>query len=296
MSIDLTHVQFEGKPTVSRRRVQRSPGGVERRTTLELPARRQASPRVGGLPAFVLSQAGLIPSSYRAAPLERRTGACLRAVKVTTERAAREQLITRPELLGAALSTLLIGVSAFFRDAPVFDALRATVVPALKERAAPIRVWSIGCSTGAELYSVAILLDEAGLLDRVRLLGTDCRPDAVSGARHGTFTEEEMAGVTAEQRSRHFERVRSGWRVNERLRERIHWEVADATRVAAPGQWDLVLCRNLVIYLEEAAAEAMLRRIVAHLSPQGFLVVGKAERPAASFGLAPVARCVYRKP
>lgn len=294
--IDLTHVRFQGCPAPRRR--PRSNAAQTPRLQRRGAAQRgnpQTASVVGGLAAFVLARAGLQPAAYRHGPLERRVGACLRAVKADTEQSALERIQARPDLLGTVLSTLLIGVSEFFRDTAAFEVLRSTVVPALQRHGGELRIRSVGCSTGAELYSVAMLLAEAGLLDRAVLLGTDCRPDAVAAAARGLYSDHDLRGVHPEVRARHFEHTRCGWRVHDRLRAATAWRVADATTADTDfGQWDLVLCRNLVIYLQARTAEALLERVAAGLRPGGFLMVGKAERPPRRLGLTAVGRCVFR--
>src|SRR5690606_38568523 len=106
---------------------------------------------------------------YRSRPLERRLGACLRSLRVGSEDEAKALIAARPELLNRILSTLLIGVTEFFRDPLVFASLREIVVPELGRRTSAPRVLSVGCANGAELYSVAILLAEAGLLEGAAL-------------------------------------------------------------------------------------------------------------------------------
>lgn len=288
--VNLRHIRFEGRPgRASAPRVVSlaSPTAV-RRTPGDDP------PPPDSLPAFVLDACGLEPSAYRRRPLERRRHACLRAVRAGSDDAARLRLGADLDLRRTALGALLIGVSSFFRDEAVFDALAARVLPALRDRERPIRVWSAGCSTGAELYSVAILLAEAGLLHRARLLGTDCRADAIVAAREAVFGDEALAAVSAARRERFFERTRNGWRVARALRQAAGWQVADALRETPPGPWDLVLCRNLLIYLRPRAADTMLHRMTVATSDGGFLVLGRAERPPAALRLAPAARCVYR--
>ena len=289
--MDLSHVQFEGKPiprTPSEGAAVRQPGPHAREV------RRTSEGTPGGLPATVLAHAGLDPAAYRCSPLERRVGACLRALKANSERAALARLDAEPGLRTAALNTLLIGVTSFFRDPAVFEAIRTAVIPALAERPGPIRVLSLGCATGEELYSVGMLLAESGLLDRAMLLGMDCRSEALAAARAGIFGNEALACVDDSKASRFFERTRAGWRIADRLRAAAFWASGDAAHDLPAGEWDVVLCRNLVIYLQAHVMESMFRRIAAALSPGGFLVVGKAERPPASLGLTTVSRSVYR--
>jgi len=287
--MDLSHVRF---------RAPRAPRPAVR------PARHLASPHtsqdagfadcVDGLPAIVLARAGLDAGAYRAAPLRRRVAACLRAVSASSETAALAQLEQDDTLHSTALNTLLIGVSSFFRDADVFTALRTRVVPTLAARPGTLRVISLGCSFGAEVYSLAMLLAEAGLLARAEVVGLDCRADAITAARSGLVDERTLAGLPPELRTRYLERTATGWRLTDTLRARITWAVDDITQRVAEGPWDLVLCRNVLMYLRSDVAATLCRRIVAALAVGGVVVLGKAERPAASFRLRTLAHCVHQ--
>lgn len=205
------------------------------------------------------------------------------------------RLYARPQLLGTALDALLIGVSGFFRDSVVFQTMRSRVLPALPQGGGPLRVLSLGCSTGEELYSAAILLADAGLLERAELLGVDCRASAVACAARGVFAEASLADIDPAVRAQHFEPSSEGWRVAERLRQKTSWQVLDATNDCPRGPWDVVLCRNVLIYLDECAAHAMLERIAGELRTAGFLVLGKAERPHPALRLATIGRSLYQR-
>ncbi len=300
--VDLRHVCFEGRRAdtpperARRRRPARPTPPVERAE----PARSHSSahPRteVGPADRFarqVLERSGLGADGYRAEPLRRRTAACLRTLNARSIADATAALDERPDLLPRALSALLIGVTDFFRDAPVFDALRDIVLQDLVGRGGPLRVWSAGCANGAELYSVAILFEEAGLLDCSFLLGTDCRADAIASAEAATYDADELRRVG--MRVRHFDAVGNAWRPVERLRRHARWKVADLGRETEDGPWDIILWRNTAIYLTASNARRIFERLVAVLVPGGFLVLGKAERPPADLPLVAAGHCVYRK-
>jgi chemotaxis methyl-accepting protein methylase len=247
------------------------------------------------LPDWVIDRAGLPPGAYRHAPLQRRLPACLRTLRVHSVAAARRLLEDRPDLLPAAVSSLLIGVTGFFRDTAVFEGLRDKVLPSLAGRPGPLRVWSAACSTGAELYSVAILLAEAGLLDRSFLLGTDCRGDAIDRARLGLYDATTLTLVRRATRDKYFEPAGQRWRPVAALRRQVRWKVADLARSIEAGPWALILWRNLAIYLTPDLVAAIWRRLAEALAPGGFLVVGKAERPPASLGLSALRRGIYQR-
>jgi chemotaxis protein methyltransferase CheR len=285
--MDLTAIRFEGTTRSSRRFPCPLPDRPDRLAAVRDEA------RLTGLPAFILDRAGLDPASYRARPLQRRTAACLRAIRAETEQQAEDRLRTNPVLGDVALSTLLIGVSEFFRDAAVFETLRRTVIPSFRQLPGTLRVLSVGASCGAELYSVAMLLDEASLLDRSQLVGLDCRPEAVRHASAAVFPDAALAAVPPHLHTHCFEPAGDARRVTQRIRRQTTWSTGDATRECPRGPWNMVLCRNLAIYLQPEASEPMFRRMVREIAPGGVLVVGKAERPPAGLGLTERGRCIY---
>lgn len=243
----------------------------------------------------MLRACGLDPRLFRHAPLARRIPACLRALGVASVDEARTLLAAHPCRLRAAVNALLVGVTEFFRDGAVFDALRTQGIPALRRRGRPIRVWSAGASSGAELYSAAILLAEAGLLDGSELVGTDCRAEAVLSARAGVFDAAIAASLPSGLRERYFEAQAQGaWRAHAVLRSSVRFDEHDLCRAALPGPWDIILCRNVTIYLLSSAGNEVQRKLESELAPGGYLVLGRAERPASS-GLRQIARGLYQR-
>jgi chemotaxis methyl-accepting protein methylase len=287
---DLRHVCFEGRPVVGRcHGAARSAGN----SIVSSHSLRPTTAPAHGFVAWVMSRAGLDAKLYRHHPLARRLPACLRALRVGSADDARELLEDRPDLLPVAVNSLLIGVTEFFRDSHVFDNLRTSVLPDLANRR-PLRVWSVGCSTGEELYSVAILLAEAGLLSGSFLLGTDCRIEAVERARFAVYRDATVGTLPDTIRERYFEPAGNRWRVIEPLRQ-AHWEAAHLGVTVADGPWDMILWRNMAIYLNPGPAEMLWGRLSRALAPGGFLIVGKAERPPSGLELMPVCRCIYRR-
>lgn len=244
--------------------------------------------------SWVFKLAGLNPESYRFKPLQRRLPACLRSLHADTEARAVQCLEQQPELLPTAIDTLLIGVTEFFRDPMVFETLRRGILPQLAASGRPLRIWSAGCSNGAELYSMAILLAQAGLLERSYLLGTDCRFDAIERARNAFYDLNQLLNVTLPDQCIYFTRAGTHYRPIESLRRNIHWRVANLAHGIEEGPWDLILWRNMAIYLTAEAAEPIWHSLAAALAPAGALIVGRAERPPASAPLVNLNRYIYR--
>jgi chemotaxis protein methyltransferase CheR len=299
---DLTHVRFVGIEPASRARVRRDP--VFRPGTWRQPAG-HGERRVGvGAREFValdpflawlLARAGIDSRAYRVGALQRRLPACLRQLRVSSVEAARALIESKPELLPQALSTILIGVSEFFRDHEVFKRLQTTFLPELLRKRAFLRVCAAGVSTGQELYSVAMLLAEAGALNGSYLLGIDLRADAIASARTGRFDDREVNRLAPAFREQYFRPDGANWMVRDELRANTNWRVADLFAHSASGPWDLIVFRNVAIYFDPARGGMVWERLCSELRPGGVLVCGKAENPPESLPFRRVAPCIYQK-
>jgi chemotaxis methyl-accepting protein methylase len=245
---------------------------------------------------LLLGRADLPARAYRSRALARRLPACLRFLRVTTAGEAARKIAAEPELAAAALNVVLLGVTEFFRDRPVFEKLRQTVLPELLARHGRLRVWSAACSEGQELYSVAMLLAEAGRLGDCELLGTDCRSEAIEQARSGVFAREALEEALEEMGgTRYFTLSRLSAAIDATLRLQTRWRVADVLAHAERGPWQLILWRNMAIYLESDAAEDVWLRLCTELAPGGYLIAGKADHLPKWLPLERVTSCIYRK-
>ncbi|HUB78737.1 MAG TPA: protein-glutamate O-methyltransferase CheR [Bryobacteraceae bacterium] len=175
----------------------------------------------------------------------------------------------------------------FFRDTAPFDLLRYKIFPELIDRrakmgASRIRIWSAACSTGQEIYSIAILLKElVGDPDRygISLLGTDISNEAVARASRGTYNATEMGrGLPNPLRDKYFSRTGDGWKVRDEIRAMATFKhlnlMAD---FSALGRFDVIFCRNVAIYFSEADKISLFRRIERAMELNGYLVIGAME-------------------
>jgi chemotaxis methyl-accepting protein methylase len=245
--------------------------------------------------AWLFECGGMNVRHYRRPSLERRTAALLRALDANSLDDARRVIHSEPALLRKAIDTVLLGVTEFNRDAYVFNALREHVLPALRMRGGPLRIWSAACSEGQELYSVAFRLADAGMLEQCELLGTDCRPEAIEAARAGTFPTSDLANLRADECTRYFCADGVQGRITDSIRRMTQWKVADLLAGPEPGPWDLILWRNMAIYLSTDSAELVWRGLANQLRQDGYLVVGKADHPPNTFGLKRLAACIYHR-
>lgn len=183
----------------------------------------------------------------------------------------------------ALMRDLLISVSAFFRDEAEFDAL-AAVIPALfegRDAKGTVRVWVVGCATGEEVYSIAMLLAEhaATLEDppRIQMFATDIDEKGYAWGREGLYSTAAVAQVTPERLERFFVKEPGGYRISKALRESVLFAVHDVLRDAPFARIDLISCRNLFIYLQTEAQQQVLETFHYALNDRGVLFLGASE-------------------
>ncbi len=244
---------------------------------------------------WLLRQAGLNANSYRAETLSRRLSACLRFLRVESLADARSLLEDMPHLISGAVSSILVGVTSFFRDPHLFETLQKEILPTLAEPRGTMYAWSIGCSSGEELYSLAFLMADLGLLHGSYLLGTDCRPEAIEQAKLGSYNAGALSGIPAPMRARYLVRYPSSWQVIPNIRGAVRWRVSNILGQREPGLWDLIFCRNTSIYLRSQASRCLWEQLEGSLRVGGVLVLGKAERPIGAKRLHSFAPCLFRK-
>lgn len=303
--IDLSHIYFLGEdPPQEIKTGSRPPAKPFRTPRKRSPTGLKNHPRtvrghlrtLSPLFAFILGQSGLDSGAYQRKPLNRRLGACLRVLRATSEEAALKTLQRRPELVPASLSALLIGVSQFFRDEAVFEHLKQVILPELLQKNRALRVYSAGCSAGHELYSVAMILDEIGALESCQLLGVDCRSNAIVQAGSGCFALSDLNEIGEPRRQRYFRCEGRRATLSPRLRAKTAWQVADFGVFCDLPPWDMILFRNVAIYLELEYAYRIWHRLDQQLKPGGVVVTGSAERPPEDLRWRRESACIYRKP
>jgi chemotaxis protein methyltransferase CheR len=184
---------------------------------------------------------------------------------------------------------LTIGESYFFRDSGQFSLLRQKIIPELIERnlgARSLRIWSAGCSTGEEPYSLAILVNE--LLPScgdwsVIILGTDVNKRAIADARRGLYRQHSLRMLDQAQRKRYFHQHRDHWELDERFRAMVSFHQVNLLNDPFPdaavslAEMDLILCRNVFIYFDRTAVARVLTKFTKTLKVGGYLVTGHAE-------------------
>jgi two-component system, chemotaxis family, CheB/CheR fusion protein len=239
-------------------------------------------PHVEQLLTYIREQRGFDFTGYKRPSLVRRIQRRLDAVGAPTFEAYLDHLQVHPDEFSALFDTVLINVTGFFRDPEVWEHVRDAVVPEILRRSrGPIRVWSAGCASGEEAFTIAILLAEAmgleAFRDRVKIYATDVDEDALATARLAVYDERRVQGVPPELLERYFERRPAGYSLTKDLRRAVIFGRNDLVQDAPISRVDLLTCRNTLMYLNAETQARIVRRLHFALVPDGVLLLGKAE-------------------
>ncbi|HSP14803.1 MAG TPA: chemotaxis protein CheB [Thermoanaerobaculia bacterium] len=197
-----------------------------------------------------------------------------------------------PPALEQLHQDLLIGVTSFFREPEQFEALKTTVYPELVKGKGPddtIRIWVAGCSTGEEVYSVAIslleFLDDRDDAPRIVIYGSDINEKALETARAGFYVARMMANVSPARLARFFSETSGGYKISKKVRELCVFAKHDITRDPPYSRMDLVTCCNVLIYFGVSLQKKTISLFHYALAPGGFLMLGTSENLRASANL-----------
>ncbi len=242
---------------------------------------------------------------YKRATLRRRIERRMADRKCRTHADYMSLLSRDPREIDALVSSLLIKVTSFFRDAEAWEALSSRVIPEMlaeKRAGHEMRVWCAGCATGEEVYSVAMLLADAigpaFANENLKIFGTDLDEAAITYARRGHYTTQQVESVPPPMLQRWFIPDGAGYSVVNELRRKVVFGVNNLVSDAPISRIDLLLCRNVFIYLESNLQKLVLTRFHYALRRNGVLMLGKSELipfAAKIFEAIDLSRRIYRK-
>jgi len=223
-------------------------------------------------------------TAYKRPSLMRRLQQRMQMLQISSYSPYNDYLKEHPEEFAHLFSTIEINVTSFFRDQSAWDYVSAEIIPriiAAKSSNEPIRIWSAGCASGEETYTLAILMAEAlgveKFRERVRIYATDVDKDALNQAYHGSYLSSKVVGIPTTLRDQYFERVADRYVFRKDLRGSIIFCHHNLIQDAPMSGIDLLICRNVLIYFNTEAQTRVLMRFHFGLKDTGFLFLGKAE-------------------
>ncbi len=244
----------------------------------------EPDPQFEALLLYLKETRGFDFTGYKRSSLMRRVNRRMAQAGVDDYAQYLDFLQVHQEEFTALFNTILINVTAFFRDTEAWEYLRAEVVPQLlaaRSPDAPLRVWSAGCASGQEAYTLAILLAEVlGVEEfrrRVKIYATDVDEEGLNEARHATYGEREVSGLDPVLLERYFEPQGNRFVFRKDLRRSVIFGRNDLVQDAPISRIDLLACRNTLMYFNAETQSRMLSRFHFALAEHGVLFLGKAE-------------------
>jgi two-component system, chemotaxis family, CheB/CheR fusion protein len=241
-------------------------------------------PNFEALLLYLKEYRGCDLTGHKRSSLMRRVGRRMGQVGVADYADYLDYLQVHPEEFTGLFDTVLINVTGFYRDPDSWDYLRDDVVPmilASRDSDAQLRIWSTGCATGEEAYTLAMLmaeiLGEDAFRRRVKIYATDVDEDALAHARRATYSERDTLSVPPDLRDRYFETSDGRYPIRKDLRRSVIFGRNDLVQDAPISRIDLLVCRNTLMYFNAETQSRILARLHFALSDGGVLFVGRAE-------------------
>jgi chemotaxis protein methyltransferase CheR len=249
------------------------------------------------LAALVRRRSGVIIDPDKAYLVESRLGPVARREGFASIREMIQAIASKREerLIWAVVEAMANSETLFFRDRTPFDQFRNDILPVLAKRGEPLRICSLGCSTGQEPYSIAMLLDEErehypGL--KADILACDLSERCLEKAQAGLYTQFEVQrGLPSRLLIKHFDRNDETWALSPRIRQQVRWKRVNLMGdLRGLGQFDAIFCRNVLSAFDEPTRKKVLEQIALALPEDGFLVLGMSE---TAMGLTDAFRPVH---
>ena len=233
---------------------------------------------------FIRDSRGFDFTGYKRSTIQRRVAKRMAELGIEHYEAYLDHLQLHSDEFVQLFNTLLINVTSFFRDPQTWEHLAAVIVPQLigtRPSGAPLRVWSAGCASGEEAYTIAMVLARAmgedAYLDRVKIYATDVDEEALDLARHGAYSPRQVEDVPREALERFFERTDQRYVFRKDLRRSVIFGRNDLVQDAPISRIDLLVCRNTLMYFTADTQSQILRRFHFALGDAGVLLLGKSE-------------------
>lgn len=223
---------------------------------------------------------------YKDKCIKRRIGIRIRATHCKTAEEYCDLLLDSEVELELLAKVLTIHVSQFFRNPLTFRKLQERIIPELLQQCKDrnrqtLNLWSVGCASGEEPYSLAIILKQAFQKEledlKVAILATDVDTGTLESAKAGIYADDRMAEVTESLRARYFQLRGSRYQLVPEIKEMVTFQQSDLYDTSNYPPSDLIMCRNVLIYFERLQQQRVMAGLAQALKPGGFLVLGKSE-------------------
>ncbi|MDR2376468.1 MAG: protein-glutamate O-methyltransferase CheR [Treponema sp.] len=230
---------------------------------------------------LIYRESGITFTTTNRSILESRLKEQLRLLNLDSVKSHYARIASNKEDLKSFLDSITTNLTRFFRNQAHFDALEHYVIPELmkiKQGSNLIKIWSAGCSTGEEAYTIAMLLSE--ILPspwKYEILASDISLKCLMTAKEGFYADSRIVGVPDNYLKKYFDKVDGGYKVHADLMSKIRFDYHNLANDSGQRNLDLVFCRNVIIYFDETAQTAVINRFWDSMSNKSFLFIGHSE-------------------
>lgn len=231
----------------------------------------------------IYDECGITFSATNRSILDSRIKDLLRRKNLQTPAEYMDLVLKNPDEMKEMLDSVTTNLTRFFRNQPHFDAFINYVIPAVIENKKKgmdrtIRVWSAGCSTGEEPYTIAMILKEIVPLGfDFKVTASDISLKSLMVGQQGFYADNKVDGIPANYLEKYFTKVEGGYQVKKELQDTIHFDYHNLKNDSGARNLDVVFCRNVLIYFDEAAQRAVIDRFWDAMAPQSYLFIGHSE-------------------
>ncbi len=250
--------------------------------------------------AFILhikKSTGIDLAQYKEAQMKRRLTTLRNKNGFSSFDAFYQAMMANKTLFYEFLDKMTINVSEFWRNPNRWEVLRDVVLPGIAAGKSKLRVWSAACSTGEEPYTLSMILADQGLLTSTYLLATDIDEGALAKAAEGLYLERSLKDVPPEVAKRYFTPEGAMYRFDPKLKKAVTFKKQNLLLDPFEDSFDLIVCRNVMIYFTEEAKHGLYHKFAQALRPGGILFVGSTEQifSPSQYALEPAETFFYRK-
>lgn len=246
---------------------------------------------------YFKNKTGLDLNCYKQAQMQRRIEQFITNKGEISFQAFREHLERDPDLMTAFIRHLTINVSQFFRDNNQWDILRQRILPLLLETKHSLKIWSAGCSAGQEAYTISTILHEYFPNILYSILGTDIDLAVLDQAKSGIYKPGDLQGMPSHLMQKYFRESPAGFIIKDYLKQHVSFQHRNLLTSSFDTGFDLIMCRNVVIYFTEETKNNLYKRFSQSLRSGGILFTGSTEQifNLKDLGLKAVAPFFYQK-
>lgn len=242
-------------------------------------------------------KSGLDLNFYKQNQMQRRIQSFMTSHKYQTYPDFIKALNSDPVLYDSFFKHLTINVSQFFRDTTQWNTLRDTIFPKLIQRKTSLKLWSAGCSSGQEPYSLAMTLMEHFPSINFSILASDIDVNVLQQAKEGIYKQNDFASTPPQTVQKYFTLTDKGYQIKDSVKQKVTFRRQNLLTDRFDSGFDFLACRNVVIYFTEEAKEMLYQKFTQSLNPGGILFTGSTEHLFGmnNLGLKPVSSFFYQK-